>query len=145
MANKRPKAQEIFDQTMPMFGSKVPFEVAFPHIEDIFVEVQESLHATPVIRTLNLDKRTISEFINCRDSRCYNGGFSIGNVVREMVRSGKTEHQTDLTTCQGGGGPQRGRKKIHGSCYHFFKAKVTIKYKEGSGTSQRYGSATGLV
>ena len=133
MANKRPKALQIFDPTTYTFGSKAPFDEAFPQIEDILVEVQESLHAAPVIRTSNLDKRTISEFVNCGNSRCYNGGFSVGNVIREMVRDGKTEHETELTICQEGGGPPRGRKQIHGSCYHFFKAKVMIKYRDDIG------------
>jgi hypothetical protein len=130
MARKpRPKASEVMVTTRPMFGQVVSFAEAFPTIEEATVEVEESLHAEPVIRKVCLESKAggISEFFDCSSRDCYNGGVSIGNVLRHMVSERLTEHETKLTICQGGGSPKR--RGHAGGCYHFFKVKARIKYK----------------
>lgn len=89
--NDRLKASDVFRQTNYLFSKKVSFGEAFPEIEDLTVEVEEMGH---VIREWNrkrtYGKQYLGEYIDCSNPICYNGGFSIGSILREMVRKKET-------------------------------------------------------
>ncbi|OQA71765.1 MAG: hypothetical protein BWY33_01951 [Candidatus Dependentiae bacterium ADurb.Bin246] len=125
---ERPKASEIFNDTDYVFSKKVGFEKAFPNIEDITVEVEET--GEGVYRGVNkytYKKGDIGEFVDCSNSFCYGGGISIGSILREMVL--KKETQFDgMRFCKGNEGSPKG-KKIYRKCMNQFKVKVNIKYK----------------
>lgn len=128
--NDREKASDIFNQTEYLVP-KTTFEKAFPQIEHIRVEVIESGEG---INDWN-EKRTYSkhdmgEYINCHNKRCYNGGFSIGQIIRQMIYENKTELET-TEFCQGYEGSPKGRKKYQ-DCMNYFEIKVGIKYKDES-------------
>lgn len=125
----RQKASDVFNQIDFFLAKKTSFEKAFPQIEKIKVEVIESGEG---INDWN-EKRTYSnndmgEYINCHNRRCYNGGFCMGQIIRQMTYEKKTELET-TELCQGYEGSPKGRKK-YGMCTNFFEIKVVIKYKD---------------
>lgn len=126
--DRRQKASDVFRETKFFLGEKTTFEKAFPEIEDIRVTVQEFKDAFTEGRKRNYSKADVSEYIDCSNRICYNGGFSLGQLIRNMVMSHKTELET-TEYCQGYEGSPKGRKR-YGSCDHRFKVKIEIKYKD---------------
>jgi len=133
MGRKRQKkASEIFQEggfTFTKPGRS--FEEAYPTIEDVTVEVEETgpkiFFGRAKSRKHTYQKNTLGEFIDCSNHDCLAGGFSIGLTLDRMVR----ENQTHLETsefCQGCESSPKGRKKY--PCEHHFKIKVNIKYKK---------------
>ena len=127
---KRQKASDVFQETNFAFSQKVSFDEAFPEIEDLTVEVEkfgegvQKWNRKSVYRKQNFP----GEYIDCNNSLCYNGGFSIGSILREMVKNKQLELETS-ELCIGYEGSPKGIKKYR-SCLNCFKVKVTIKYKE---------------
>jgi hypothetical protein len=127
---ERMKASDVFHETNLVFSEKVGFDKAFPEIEDLTVKVKEIGHGvSDWNEESNYRKQYFpGEFINCRNPLCYNGGFSIGSILRDMVRNGQTEFETSKL-CQGNEGSAKGGR-IYRKCMNFFKIIVSIKYKE---------------
>jgi len=129
---KRPKkASDIFREIEYRFAKKPLFEELFPQIEDLRVEVTESddtLRGGGCVRAYTI-KDPPGEYIDCSNPLCYNGGFSIGSILRDMVRKGQTEHET-TERCQGYEGSPKGRRK-HKDCWICFKIKVFVIYRDG--------------
>jgi hypothetical protein len=126
----RKKASDVFKEANFVFSKKVSFAEAFPQIEDLVIEVEESgrdvWHGSSK-STYRMDHLP-GEYINCSNSLCYNGGFSIGSILREMVRNKQTEIETGKM-CQGNEGSPKGRK-IYRKCLNMFKIKVSLTYKK---------------
>jgi len=128
----RKKAQDLFNETNFIFAEKVSFVDAFPSIEDIRVEVvrKKGVSIYDKEETLIYTKETIpGEYINCDDPYCYNGGISIGSIIRDMVRNRTTESEIPFIKCKGYLGSPKGKKK-YGECYRNYKVKVNISYKD---------------
>jgi hypothetical protein len=124
----RKKASDVFRDTNYMFSKKVGFDQAFPEIEDLKVVVEQDGHG---IREYNKTRhygKDVVEYIDCSNSLCYNGGFSIGGILRDMVRNRET-HREDLALCQGYEGSPKGRRRYR-SCINSFQFKIDIKYKD---------------
>lgn len=128
MARDHMKASDVFNQTTPFFGQKVSFEKAFPDIADLRVTVTENGYGVTEGFDTQTYLKSVGEFVNCSNSSCYNGGFSLGNVIREMVRQKKT-HAEEHHACQGYEGSPKGRKRYR-SCINSFHIVADIKYKE---------------
>ncbi|MBT1247356.1 MULTISPECIES: hypothetical protein [unclassified Thermosipho (in: thermotogales)] len=127
---KRLKASDVFQNSKYVFGEKVSFEEAFLEIEDIVINVEESgrwINKWNYKRTYT-KQNFPGEYIDCRNPLCYNGGFSMGAILRNMVKNRQTELET-LEVCQGYEGSPKG-KKFYKKCLNQFKIKVSIKYKE---------------
>ncbi|MDK2907184.1 MAG: hypothetical protein PWP02_960 [Thermosipho sp. (in: thermotogales)] len=127
---KRLKASDVFRESDYVFSKKVNFEEAFPEIENLKIIVEESGKG---IKSCN--KKHIytkhnfpGEYINCSNPYCYNGGFSIGAILRDMTRKKLTEFET-LKLCQGYEASPKG-KKTYRNCLNQFKIKVYISYKK---------------
>lgn len=124
---ERKKAQDVFNDTDFVFSQKTTFEKAFPGIESIRVDVNE----TGEIRfggNRTYTNSSLGEFVNCSNSMCYNGGFRIGDVVREMNYK-REENREGSAICQGNEGSPKGRR-IYRKCLNHFDYKITIKYKD---------------
>jgi len=131
---RRQKASDVFRESEFVFVSKTDsFDKAFPEIEDVKVEVTESGEGlTQFNRERIYSKRTLrGEYIDCHNPMCYNGGFDIGEIIRDMIRNKQAELVT-YKTCQGYEGSPKGRRRYR-SCVNSFNIKVTIKYKENRG------------
>ena len=126
--DERQKASDVFRESNFLFGRKVSFNEAFPEIEDVTVDIEEVGYVAQYKGKRTYHKGSMDEYIDCSNPLCYNGGVSIGAILREIVR-GK---QTELTTskmCQGYEVPPKGRRRIR-DCVNVFAVKVSIKYKE---------------
>jgi len=125
---KRMKASDVFNTSTPVFGKKTTFDKAFPEIADVKVEVTESGEGvTQFTHKRSYSESRLGEYIDCSNPACYNGGFHIADILREMVRN----KQADLTTtaiCQGHEGSPKGRK-IYRKCLNHFQIKVHIGYR----------------
>lgn len=125
----RPKASEVFRNSNLVFAQKVSFEDAFPQIEDITIVGEESSLGSPQGNPFSYRKPHLpGEYIDCSNPVCYRGGFSVGSVLREMVRNKETEREA-RGICQGNEASPKG-KKIYRKCLNTFKMKISIKYKE---------------
>jgi len=125
---KRQKASDVWKENTPFLGTgaKVGFKKAFPTISSIKVKVVESDSGIE-LGPRHYDEENVGEFINCSNEMCYNGGFQLGHIIREMVRTGTTQDQASKN-CQGFEGSPKGRKRYR-SCWHSFEVTVEIEYK----------------
>lgn len=133
--NIRPKASDIFSESNYVFAKKVGFDEAFPEIEDVTVEVEETGDGVYGKGSLAYRKPHVGEFIDCSNPLCYNGGISIGSFLREMIRNRQTELETSKM-CQGYEGSPKGRR-VYRRCFNFFKIKVSVKYKENQSDTSK--------
>jgi len=137
MEKDRLKASDVYNNTNYIFSKKVSFNEAYPMIEDITVKVEEynsfslmpdnSRGLYPHKRFYNITNPP-GEFVNCSNTICYNGGFALGDILREMVSKKETVRE-DTAGCQGYEGSPKGRRRYR-SCIHRFDYKIIIKYNE---------------
>jgi hypothetical protein len=125
---RRPKASELF-QSRPNVFNKLgrSFENAFPSIDDVTVELTETGAGRWNGVSRKLGKAALGEFIDCHNPLCYNGGFSVRQILREMISENKTELET-TRLCQGYEGSPGGQR-IYRPCVNHFNIQVRLKYK----------------
>ena len=127
----RMKASDVFREAQLLFVDKVPFNEAFPQIQYIEIEVQETgrglYHGSSGHRVYKTPHMP-GEYINCGNPLCYNGGFSIGKVIRETVRNKETATEGSAS-CQGYEGSPKGRRKYR-PCFNHFTYRIKIQYKD---------------
>ena len=131
MVKQRKKASDIHRETDYVFSRKVSFKDAFPTIKSARVRTEESGYSPsgryfdkPRVRVY--DENNLGEYIDCSNRLCYGGGFSIGQILREMV----DEKQTHLETtkfCKGYEGSPKGKRRYR-SCVNNWKVTVDIEY-----------------
>jgi hypothetical protein len=123
----RDKASDLHAKRDPLFGRKVSFAEAFPMIASVAVAVEiDGRGVRGLKETRHFDAGNLGEYMDCRDPRCYGGGFSIGQVLHNMV-SKKQTHFEGWSRCQGQeGGSQRRRGS---PCITQFDYRVDIVYK----------------
>jgi hypothetical protein len=129
------KTLETVIATEFIFSNELSFHEAFPEIEDLCMTVTETEgEATAFLEKSKLplhSKRVygtnVRECIDCHSPFCVNGGFSIREILRTMVRI--HEHSNQGTKlCQGSGGmPKRSRRSL--PCNHCFRFKIEVTYK----------------
>lgn len=130
--NDRKKASDVFREANYVFAKKAPFREAFPEIESVVVRYRGDGRGVTRFRGDDgwrvLRAEDIGEFVNCSNSLCYNGGFSVGRILRSMVYAKETE-RTDTAGCQGYEGSPKGRRRYR-SCFNHFDVEVKITYRE---------------
>lgn len=129
MRNKIQKASDVFENSNFVFASKTDsFDKAFPGIEGIKAEIEESGYDVNEWNSKRIYSKEHfpGEYVNCSNSLCYNGGFSIGEIIRDMIKEKKTEFEISKL-CQGNEGSPKGRR-IYRKCLNFFKIKISLRY-----------------
>jgi len=126
----RKKASDVFRETDYVFG-KAPFKEAFPQIKSVKVTVEETGDLgsglfSPKSKVRKYNETNLGEFIDCSNPLCHNGGFSICQILRDMVQEKKT-HSEILESCQGFEGSPKFRKSQR-SCLNHFKVTVDVEY-----------------
>ncbi len=128
MVEPREKASDLFRNSEPAFDKKVPFEEAFPTLKDLKVEVQETSRGSefqrPPGKTVYDRTNLPGEYVDCKSRLCYGGGFSLGAILRKMIRE-KQIHLEDGPICWG----QEGGRKIYRHCMSSWDVKVDLVYK----------------
>ena len=128
--DKRQKASDVFAQTDFFMGGKTSdFSKAFPKIDKLKIEVIEDGEG---INEYNREKHFTesnppSEYIDCHNSRCYNGGVHIGQLLRYMTETNQTELES-RKYCQGYEGSPKGKIK-YDECETTFNIKISIVFK----------------
>lgn len=123
----RDKASDIFKKTDFVFSRKVSFEEAFPMIEDIDIKVEHLGHyGVGEWNKIQNYKRT-GEYIDCTNSLCYRGGFSVGALIRKMIDANQT-HLESHEFCRGYEGSPKGKRRYR-SCTNSWNVTIDIKYK----------------
>jgi hypothetical protein len=124
----RAKASEVFRESRFVFAEKTTFAKAFPMIKSLRIEItqsQDSIWQKEMGPSV-YHENNIGEFVDCQNSLCYNGGVSLGELLREMARKNKKEGEFSKI-CQGYEGSPKGRRRYR-RCVNFFKLKINIEY-----------------
>lgn len=117
----------------PLFGEPTNFLGAFPTVESIRVELEESgdfpIGQPAFLRKRSLRDNDVGSSLRCSNPRCKQGGFSIQNAVSSMVA--ERERSKELAVrCNGHEGSPKGRR-VGDPCTNRIKATVQITYKTG--------------
>jgi hypothetical protein len=128
----RMKASDRFNATEFPFARKVPFSEAFPEIASIRVELSQTGEGT-----YDWDRNRVfttetfpGEYVDCTNRICYNGGISLGRILRDMVAK-KESHREGAELCQGNEASPKGHS-IYRKCLNRFEYKIDIEYKAQS-------------
>ena len=122
----RPKASQVFSEAQHLFAKKVTFFEAYPTIETAKVEITQSGENVYLGGKGVLENERIGEFYDCNNLMCYNGGVSIGEILRDMVANRQTEFEDDKP-CQGYEGSPKGQRR-YGLCHNRFLVKISLEY-----------------
>jgi hypothetical protein len=128
-AGERKKAGDLLNERTPILTRKSTFAATLPNIEDIDVQIAEhgvGVANEPYLRIFS--KINVVETVNCSNPDCYNGGFSLGSLIHEMVDKKATTLEK-RETCQGYQGGGVIDLHAHKKCLNTFDIKITIKYK----------------
>jgi hypothetical protein len=109
-----------------MLPSVTTFADAFPSVKHATIEVTEG-DPMRTRRWPTLTEATAREYVSCSNPHCCNGGISIGDLIRGLVRKGQSEG-TVTSMCKGYEGSPKGQR-IDRLCIHTFKVHVLLKYK----------------
>lgn len=128
----RKKANDIFTETEYPFGKKVSFKEAFPEIDDLIIDIKEigclgSLRGLEVSKHYSMDNLP-REYVNCSNPLCYDGGFSIGKILRNMVQSKEIEKEGS-EICHGYEGSPKGKRNYR-SCVNNFHYLIKLQYNK---------------
>lgn len=128
----RQKASDVFRESHLLFVDKKPFAEVFPEIVEIEITVVRAGKGSLgrwEEQTLRYDRTTVpGEYINCANPLYYNGGFSLGDVLRGMYKRRETSGEGQ-EFCQGYEGSPQGRRR-YGSCMTSFKDTVQLVYRQ---------------
>lgn len=126
---KRKKASDSFNESVPFIGEKKSFEETFPMIAELSATVVEFKN----FRKISEDEYPIEhyyghndlpcQFIDCTNTLCNGGGFSIGSILSKMT-SERMKSLEGTVDCLGKEGKRSGR-----NCTHLFEYKIKIIYK----------------
>ena len=127
---RRKSAQDFLEEGRFVFGQPVSFEKAFPQIAEVTVRTSSFGKPAGIYTRENFP----GEFIPCRESLCFRGGFQIGSILHEMVAARQTSRK-DSTICRGRLASPKGRRTYR-DCGGFLEFDITIVYS-AEGTEPR--------
>lgn len=123
----RLKASDIFENTNHFIAKKGTFADAFPGIEELCVEVEIDEGFGGGKKQIYSKQTLPGEHIDCIHPLCFNGGFSIGFILREMVRKRESDRKGSVI-CRGYEGSPKGRNKYR-DCANMFRFSIHVDYK----------------
>jgi len=109
---------------------------AFPEIKEarvVCVEKGDGVREASAERVYTSPR--IGEFVNCSNPVCYNGGFPVGQILRQMVRNRQT-HLEDHRKCKGYEGSPKGRIEYR-PCFNHWDITVDVVYHEEENVEER--------
>jgi hypothetical protein len=123
-----PKKQVAVERKMSLFGQSIPFAQAFPMLAGLETTVWIRPHGrteeNPQEQHFGL-RNPPGEHIHCPKKGCTNGGWRIGDVMRDMIARRET-HQIVEGKCNG-------RQWVVGpkyrDCATHFTAEIVLAYK----------------
>lgn len=76
---------DIFKARGATADIRVPFAEAFPEIERVQVDLEETGEGNRGLGLRRFEKRSVREFINCSNQSCAGIGLSLGELLRDMA------------------------------------------------------------
>jgi len=123
-----PKKKAPVEKKMSLFGQSIAFAQAFPMLADlkatIWVRPYGSTEENPPERHFGFGNPP-AERIHCPKTGCTNGGWPIGDIVRDMIAKRET-HRKVAGKCNGKQwvvGPK------YRDCETHFSAEIELVYK----------------
>ena len=123
----REKASDVFRKSNFLFAQKVSFAEAFPTIATLKVVVERSGPGVYEWNRTQCFTSNVGEYVDCQNPVCFNGGFSVGSLLRQMVAE-NTKHLEVTKFCQGYEGSPKGKRRYR-SCTSSFKITIDLEYK----------------
>ena len=96
-------------------------------VERILVSVHEKGREANPFELRILHKDAVREHVDCGNPDCYNGGISLGDLLREMVR-GRQEEFIGTNFCVGQEGDPD-EPGPHPSCATRFEIEATLRFR----------------
>jgi hypothetical protein len=97
-------------------------------LEKIRISVREKGTNAEPFELRIIHKDSVCEHVDCNNPLCFNGGFSLGDVLREMV-AGRQEDFIGTSFCTGQlGDPED--PGPHPSCDTRFEIEASIRFRE---------------
>lgn len=125
---KKDDAQSRLEKSVPLFG-KTTFLAQYPQVASLSLEIRAFPISFGQAETYyySLD-RPPGQYCPCPNHQCSGGGWDMGSFLSSLIRQ-RLESGEDGGPCIGG---ERMNRRDMRSCHYSFKAKATIKYKEGA-------------
>ncbi len=121
------KEQDKYQEHVPFFGKLVPFEDAFPELNDVSV-ISEQTYPTKLYNEKTTSHNGRTSNIICKNPLCFNGRIELSSIIREMINN-KEKFKEIKTMCHGSEGSPKGRR-IYRTCINFITIKITLEYKQ---------------
>lgn len=116
------------ERRLSLLGQTLPFAKAFPMVAIlktmVLVRPFGILEENPQQRHFGL-RSPPGEHIRCPNPECVNGGWCIGDIVREMIARRET-HRTAEGSCNGW---RRTHDSKYRKCQTHFTAEIELGYK----------------
>ena len=74
-----------------------------------------------------IHKEAVREYVDCNNPSCFEGGISLGNVLREMV-AGRQEEFIGTSFCTGQEGDPE-EPGLHPSCATRFEIEAVLRFR----------------
>ena len=105
---------------------ELTFRKAFPEIKSLTIVIEEESGGRPV-HTHNFRKGTFpGEHVHCRNPRCRNGGYAVGQTLR-YVTAKRATHLEESRRCQGYEGSPEGTPSGR-PCRHSFNTVIDVEF-----------------
>lgn len=119
--------QDQVESGAHLFGQPTPFAKAFPTIKNLQIKVEirtgGPMDSRPDIRYYTIQNPP-GEYIRCPRARCTDGGWSIGDILREMVVKGETNRKAGGICA----GQERMNRSSFRKCLTLFSAEISVEY-----------------
>jgi hypothetical protein len=115
------------ERGLSLFGQSMPFTQAFPSVEilktTVWIRPHGRTEENPQERHFDL-RRPPGEYISCPNSECTNGGWCIGDIIRQMIAT-REEHRLVDGVCNG---RRRTNVSEFRACPTHFTAEIDLEY-----------------
>jgi hypothetical protein len=126
--------QDSVQKGLYLFGQPTTFSKAFPTVADfkitVWIRKGGREDGRPLRQPFTIDNPP-GEFIRCPKSDCVNGGWCIGDILREMVSKNETYRKTG-GTCTG---KQRMNRSATRDCLTDFEADIELVFNSNTSKS----------
>jgi hypothetical protein len=111
----------------PPRRNRVAIDGTMDHLWKIHISVQEKGRNAEPFELRIIHKDAIREHVDCNNPACFNGGFSLGDVLREMV-AGRQEDFIGTSFCTGQEGDPE-EQGPHPSCATRFEIEASLRFR----------------
>jgi hypothetical protein len=111
----------------PPRRNRVAIDGTLDGLEKIRIYVREKGANAEPFELRIIHKDAVREYVDCNNPHCFNGGFSLGDVLREIV-TGRQEDFIGTSFCTGQvGDPEE--PGPHLSCDTRFEVEASIRFR----------------